>query len=156
MDGRGECTGFLVLLSARNRLLDPHAPGGLDVLPDREAADPLCLLPLLRREVFAELPVGLCIVHLVLLLPRNASDTTLDRELMQSLGRYKMPRIGKTETLNLRIDPELKHAAGRAAASDRRSVTAYVEKLIEDDCRARGFLTETGSAARPAKRPRGK
>jgi predicted HicB family RNase H-like nuclease len=49
-----------------------------------------------------------------------------------------MPRTGKTETLNLRIDPELKAAAERAAEADRRSLTAYIEKLIEDDVAARG------------------
>ena len=48
-----------------------------------------------------------------------------------------MPRTGKTETLNLRIDPELKAAAERAAEADRRSLTAYIEKLIEDDVAAR-------------------
>jgi hypothetical protein len=48
-----------------------------------------------------------------------------------------MPRTSKTETLNLRIDPALKEAAARAAAADRRSITAYIEKLIEDDLQAR-------------------
>ena len=48
-----------------------------------------------------------------------------------------MPRTGKTETLNLRIDPALKEAAERAAAADRRSLTAYIEKLIEDDVQGR-------------------
>ena len=58
-----------------------------------------------------------------------------------------MPRTGKTETLNLRIDPELKAAAERAAAADRRSLTTYIEKLIEDDVARRegarrGFQTQ--------------
>jgi predicted HicB family RNase H-like nuclease len=43
----------------------------------------------------------------------------------------------KTATLNLRVDPALKAAAERAAAADRRSLTTYVEKLIEDDLEAR-------------------
>ena len=54
-----------------------------------------------------------------------------------------MPGTGKTETLNLRIDPKLKAAAERAAAADRRPLTAYIEKLIEDDLerrKPRGWL----------------
>jgi predicted HicB family RNase H-like nuclease len=52
-----------------------------------------------------------------------------------------VPRISKTETLNLRIDPKLKEAAMRAAEADRRSLTAYIEKLIEDDLRMRDAKT---------------
>ena len=50
-----------------------------------------------------------------------------------------MPEKNRTKsaTLNLRIDPKIKEAAERAAAADRRSLTAYVEKLIEDDLEAR-------------------
>ncbi len=50
-----------------------------------------------------------------------------------------MPRI-KSVTLNLRIDPELKAAAEKAAAADRRSLTSLVEKLLEGYLRDRGFL----------------
>lgn len=60
-----------------------------------------------------------------------------------------MPRI-KSKTLNLRIDPELKGAAEQAAAEDRRSITTYIEKLIEDDLRARD------AAKQASKRGRGK
>lgn len=48
-----------------------------------------------------------------------------------------MAKISKTVMVNLRIDPELKASAQRAAEADRRSFTAYIEKLIEDDLRAR-------------------
>jgi predicted HicB family RNase H-like nuclease len=41
----------------------------------------------------------------------------------------------KTATINLRVDPEVKAAAERAAAADRRSLTTYIEMLIEDDVR---------------------
>jgi predicted HicB family RNase H-like nuclease len=58
-----------------------------------------------------------------------------------------VPRTSKTDTLNLRIDPALKEAAARAAASDRRSLTAYIEKLIEDDIRMR----ESSSPRKPKK-----
>jgi hypothetical protein len=47
-----------------------------------------------------------------------------------------MARI-KSKTLNLRIDPELKDAADKAAAEERRSLTSYIEKLIDDDLRKR-------------------
>jgi hypothetical protein len=60
-----------------------------------------------------------------------------------------MPRISKTETLNLRIEPALKDAAMRAAEADRRSLTAYIEKLIEDDLQARGTKA---SPRRPGKK----
>jgi hypothetical protein len=43
----------------------------------------------------------------------------------------------KSATLSLRIDDELKDAAEFAAAVDRRSLTAYIETLIENDLRAR-------------------
>jgi uncharacterized protein (DUF1778 family) len=39
----------------------------------------------------------------------------------------------KTATINLRVDDDIKIMALRAAAADRRSLTAYIEKLIEDD-----------------------
>ena len=40
-----------------------------------------------------------------------------------------MPRT-KSATLNLRIAPEIKAAAEKAAADDRRSLTSLVEKLL--------------------------
>lgn len=38
----------------------------------------------------------------------------------------------KTAQINLRIDPELKAAAEKAAAADKRSLTSLVEKLLDD------------------------
>lgn len=49
----------------------------------------------------------------------------------------------KTTTLNLRIDPDLKAAAERAAAADRRSLTAYIETLIERDLARRSPTPRT-------------
>jgi uncharacterized protein (DUF1778 family) len=43
----------------------------------------------------------------------------------------------KEATINLRVDIELKTAAERAAAADRRTLTSYIEKLIDDDLAAR-------------------
>jgi predicted HicB family RNase H-like nuclease len=39
----------------------------------------------------------------------------------------------KTATINLRVDDDIKALAVSAAAAERRSLTAYIEKLIEDD-----------------------
>lgn len=44
----------------------------------------------------------------------------------------------KTATLNLRIDPDLKAAAEKAAAADRRSLTSLVEKLLSEHVSAFG------------------
>lgn len=46
----------------------------------------------------------------------------------------------KTANLALRISPELKAAAERAAKEDRRSVSSYVEKVLAADLEAKGFL----------------
>jgi hypothetical protein len=46
----------------------------------------------------------------------------------------------KTAQVNLRIDPSLKAAAEKAAATDHRSLTSLIEKLLADYCRKRGFL----------------
>src|SRR5947207_6109895 len=57
---------------------------------------------------------------------------------MSSPGRY-MPRL-KSATLNLRIDPELKKAAEKAAADDRRPLTTLIEKMLSDYLKRRGYL----------------
>jgi hypothetical protein len=46
----------------------------------------------------------------------------------------------KTAQINMRIDPELKEAAERAAADDRRSLSSLIEKLLTDHCRNQGLL----------------
>ena len=38
----------------------------------------------------------------------------------------------KSATLSLRIDPELKRSAEKAAAADHRSLTSLIEKLLAD------------------------
>jgi predicted HicB family RNase H-like nuclease len=42
----------------------------------------------------------------------------------------------KTATMTLRVDPEIKAAAEKAAARDRRSLTNLVEVLLVDHCRS--------------------
>jgi hypothetical protein len=50
-----------------------------------------------------------------------------------------MPRI-KAATLNLRIEPELKAAAEKAAADDRRSLTSLIETLLADYLKRKGYF----------------
>ncbi len=57
---------------------------------------------------------------------------------MSSAGRY-MARI-KGKTLNLRIEAELKAAAEKAAADDRRSLTSLIENLLTAYLRKKGYL----------------
>ena len=52
---------------------------------------------------------------------------------------YVNKRI-KTAQVNLRILPELKEAAERAASDDQRSLTSLVEKLLTDHLRKNGYL----------------
>ena len=46
----------------------------------------------------------------------------------------------KTAQVNLRIDPDLKAAADKAAAADQRSLTSLVEKLLSDYLKKTGYL----------------
>ncbi|WP_425280305.1 toxin-antitoxin system HicB family antitoxin [Roseivivax halodurans] len=55
---------------------------------------------------------------------------------------YTKMREKKTAQINLRISPSLKEAADRAAASDQRSLTSLIEKLLTDHLRKSGFLDE--------------
>jgi predicted HicB family RNase H-like nuclease len=54
----------------------------------------------------------------------------------------------KTTQFNMRMDPELKEVAEKAAAADRRSLASLIEKLLEDYCRERGFLKPERKARR--------
>lgn len=50
----------------------------------------------------------------------------------------------KTAAFTMWMDPEIKQAGERAAASDRRSLAAYIEVLMLEDCKRRGLLTPEG------------
>jgi hypothetical protein len=56
-----------------------------------------------------------------------------------------MVKRRKTAQVNLRIDPELKASAEKAAKADQRSLTSLMEKLLTDYLHKRGFL-RNGSA----------
>jgi hypothetical protein len=46
----------------------------------------------------------------------------------------------KTAQVNLRLDPQLKALADKAAAGDNRSLTSLVEKLLTDYLKKNGYL----------------
>ncbi|MHB0705422.1 hypothetical protein WDZ11_01045 [Roseomonas mucosa] len=48
----------------------------------------------------------------------------------------------KTAQVNLRLLPDLKAAAEKAAADDHRSLTSMIEKLLTDHLRERGYLPQ--------------
>jgi hypothetical protein len=49
----------------------------------------------------------------------------------------------------MRMDPEVKEAAEKAAAETRRSLASLIEVLLTEYCKQRGFLGEEG--AKPKK-----
>ena len=48
--------------------------------------------------------------------------------------------MARTASIGIRIEPIVKEAIEAAAKADRRSVAAYIEKLIVDDLEVKGFL----------------
>ena len=52
-------------------------------------------------------------------------------------------RQPKTGQLNLRISPDLKALAERAAADDHRSLANLIEKLLIGYLRAEGYMKKT-------------
>jgi hypothetical protein len=50
----------------------------------------------------------------------------------------------KTTQFTMRMDPEVKEAAEKGAAADRRSLASLIEILLIDYCKKRGLLTEEG------------
>ncbi len=53
----------------------------------------------------------------------------------------------KVAQINLKIAPELKDAAYRAAADDQRTFTSLIEKLLTDYLKARGYLPKKSGGA---------
>lgn len=48
--------------------------------------------------------------------------------------------MAKTAAIGVRVDPDVKAAAEKAAADDRRSVASLLEKLLVDHLKANGYL----------------
>jgi len=46
----------------------------------------------------------------------------------------------KTATFMIRMRPSVKAAAEKAAETDGRSLAAFIEKMLEDHLRSKGYL----------------
>jgi predicted HicB family RNase H-like nuclease len=46
----------------------------------------------------------------------------------------------KTDEMNIRVSPELKEAARRAAAKEQRTLSSLVERLLTEHCEKAGTL----------------
>jgi hypothetical protein len=56
--------------------------------------------------------------------------------------RAKQPDLSKPKTAQvaMRFAPDLKELAEKAAKDDHRSLTQYIEKLVIEDLRAKGYM----------------
>ncbi len=50
--------------------------------------------------------------------------------------------MARTASVGLRFLPEVKEAAERAAADDRRSLASFVEKVLVEWLEAKGYLAK--------------
>ena len=57
----------------------------------------------------------------------------------------------KTHQLNLRISPELKALADKAAVDDQRSLTSLIEKLLTDHLKQHGYMPSSSRRVGKAK-----
>jgi hypothetical protein len=62
--------------------------------------------------------------------------------------------MAKTSAISVRVSDQVKAAAEKAASDDSRSVASYVEKLLAEHLRAKGYLADHPQSA--PKRGRGK
>lgn len=58
----------------------------------------------------------------------------------------------KTETLNLRVSPELKELVRLAAERDHRTIANFIEVLVREHCERRGIASGRALAKRPTSR----
>lgn len=58
----------------------------------------------------------------------------------------------KTETLNLRVSPELKVLVRVAAAQDHRSISNFIEVLVREHCDRLGISIGQAPTKRPSSR----
>jgi hypothetical protein len=62
--------------------------------------------------------------------------------------------VAKTSAISVRVSDQVKAAAEKAASDDSRSVASYVEKLLAEHLRAKGYLADQSQPV--PKRGRGK
>jgi hypothetical protein len=55
-----------------------------------------------------------------------------------------MSSMGKTPSLGIRLQPEIKEALQRAAEDDVRSVSSMAEKILTDWLREKGYIGGAG------------
>lgn len=48
--------------------------------------------------------------------------------------------LARTASIGIRVEPELKAAAEKAAAADRRTVASLIEKLLAEHLEKAGYL----------------
>jgi hypothetical protein len=48
--------------------------------------------------------------------------------------------MAKTSAISVRVSEQVKQAAEKAAEDDRRSLASYVEKLLVEHLKAKGYL----------------
>jgi len=48
--------------------------------------------------------------------------------------------LPKTAAISVRVDDDVKAAAEKAASEDRRTLASYVEKLLVEHLREKGYL----------------
>jgi hypothetical protein len=58
----------------------------------------------------------------------------------------------KTETLNLRVSPELKELVREAAAREHRTIANLIEVLVREHCERRGIAAVHELAKQPQSR----
>lgn len=58
----------------------------------------------------------------------------------------------KTETLNLRVSPELKELVRLAAERDHRTIANFIEVLVRGHCERFGIASGRALAKRPTSR----
>jgi len=62
--------------------------------------------------------------------------------------------MAKTSAISVRVSDQVKAAAEKAASDDSRTLASYVEKLLAEHLRAKGYLADQSQSA--LKRGRGK
>jgi predicted HicB family RNase H-like nuclease len=76
----------------------------------------------------------------VLSLPSAVSS----RYVTERIAGSAMKDSLKTAQIELRLDPELKEAAEKAAAAEQLSLASFLENLLVDYCRERGLYPKIG------------
>ena len=69
----------------------------------------------------------------------KCSRVTCQLHLMDAMGRPPVD-TPKSLPVSLRLPPDVKAAAERAAKDDTRSMSSFMEKLLTEHLKAKGYL----------------